>query len=340
MIRKTIILTAFLICSCYNLYSQNIISLQSGPKTSIRGLSVVDNSVAWVSGSNGWTALTLDSGKSWIWKQVPGYEKLDFRDIEAFSERNAIIVSAGSPAVVLRTTNSGLTWKEVYRNDSPEIFLDGMDFWDSKNGMIYGDPINGKMQLLKTSDSGLTWQNINDNLNVNLIEGEASFAASGTAIRCLKNGSVYIVTGGIQSRIFVSKNFGNTWEVYPCPIIQGKSSTGAFSIAFLNSKKGIAAGGDYLMDTLRENILLLTKNGGKSWAKPRIGPTGYKSAIEYITPQKVIATGTSGTDISVDGGRTWNKISDEGYNSVRQAKSGSWVLLAGGNGKISELRWD
>ncbi|MEJ7779487.1 MAG: oxidoreductase [Daejeonella sp.] len=338
--RRAIVLSFFLFCSCYSLYSQNIHALQSGHKTSIRGLSVVDNSVAWVSGSNGWTSLTSDAGKNWTWKQVPGYEKLDFRDIEAFSEKNAIIVSAGSPAVVLRTTDSGVTWKEVYRNDSPEMFLDGMDFWDSKTGMIYGDPIKGKMQLLKTSDSGLTWQNINDNLNVNLIEGEASFAASGTAIRCLKKGSVYIVTGGIQSRIFVSKNFGNTWDVYPCPIIQGKSSTGPFSIAFLDSKKGIAAGGDYQRDTLSENILLLTKNGGKSWVQPVIGTDGYKSAIEYITSQKVIATGTSGTDISEDGGRTWNKISDEGYNSVRKAKSGSWVLLAGGNGKISELRTD
>lgn len=338
--RKVIIFAVFLTFSCYNLYSQHIITLQSGAKTSIRGLSVVDNSVAWVSGSNGWTALTSNAGKSWTWKQVPGYEKFDFRDIEAFSENKAIIVSAGSPAVVLRTADSGLTWKEVYRNDSPEIFLDGMDFWNSKIGMIYGDPINGKMQLLKTSDSGLTWQNINDNLNVSLIEGEASFAASGTAIRCLKNGSAYIVTGGMQSRIFVSKNFGDTWDVYPCPIIQGKSSTGPFSIAFRNSKRGIAAGGDYQQDTLSENILLLTKNDAKSWVKPLIGPDGYKSAVEYITPQKVIATGTSGTDISEDGGKTWTKLSAEGYNSVRKAKSGSWVLLAGANGKISALRTD
>ncbi len=338
--RRAIISAVFLICSSYNLYSQHITALQSGAKTSIRGLSVVDNSVAWASGSNGWTAVTLDGGKNWTWKQVSGYEKLDFRDIEAFSENNAIMVSAGSPAVVLRTTNGGVTWNEVYRNDSPEIFLDGMDFWDSKSGMIYGDPINGKMQLLKTSDSGLTWQNINDNLNVSLIEGEASFAASGTAIRCLKNGSVYIVTGGMQSRIFVSKNFGDTWTVYSCPIIQGKSSTGPFSIAFLNSKKGVAAGGDYQKDTLRENILLLTKNGGKSWMKPLIGPDGYKSAVEYITSKKIIATGTSGTDISTDGGRTWSQLSSEGYNSVRKAKFGSWVLLAGSNGKISELRTD
>ncbi|MHB1178322.1 MAG: hypothetical protein ACYCZO_08330 [Daejeonella sp.] len=71
-----------------------------------------------------------------------------------------------------------------------------------------------------------------------------------------------------------------------------------------------------------------------------MAPIGYKSAIEYITPKTLIATGTSGTDISKDGGRTWNKLSSESYNSVRKAKSGSWVLIADNNGRISELRAD
>ena len=337
---KSSIILLILVLSGFCSYSQSIISLQSGRKTSIRGLSVVSNSVAWVSGSNGWTALSRDAGKSWKWKQVPGYEKFDFRDIEAFSAANAIIVSAGSPAVVLLTTDSGLNWKEVYRNDSPEIFLDGMDFWDPKNGIIYGDPIQGKMQLLKTSDSGLSWQNISHNLNVSLIEGEASFAASGTAIRCLKKGSTFIVTGGVQSRIFVIKNFGDTWKVYPCPIIQGTSTTGPFSIAFSNRNEGLAVGGDYQKDTLGINNLVLTKDGGKTWKIPLKGPKGFKSAIEFITSKKLIATGTSGTDISVDGGKSWNNVSNQSYNSVRKAKSGSWILLAGNDGKISELRMD
>jgi photosystem II stability/assembly factor-like uncharacterized protein len=337
---KTSILLLFYVLVGFCSYSQSIISLQTGKQTSIRGLSVVSNSVAWISGSNGWTALSSDAGKSWKWKQIPGYEKFDFRDIEAFSAAHAIIVSAGSPGVVLLTTDSGLNWKEVYRNDSPEIFLDGMDFWDPKNGIIYGDPIKGKMQLLKTSDSGMSWQNISHNLNISLINGEASFAASGTAIRCLKNGSTFIVTGGIQSRIFISENFGGTWNVYPCPIIQGNSTSGPFSLAFSNRKQGLAVGGDYQKDTMSINNLVLTNDGGKTWKKPLKGPKGFKSAIEYITSKKLIATGTSGTDISVDGGKTWNNVSTEGYNSVRKAKSGTWILLAGSNGKISELRMD
>lgn len=73
--------------------AQTITLLDSGKNTSIRGLSVVSNSVAWVSGSNGYTALTNDAGKTWKWKQLSGYENLDFRDIEAFSDYEGLLLA-------------------------------------------------------------------------------------------------------------------------------------------------------------------------------------------------------------------------------------------------------
>ncbi len=337
-VKSLIIVLLVLGTGISSLYAQDIKPLHSGTRTSLRGLSVVDNSVAWVSGSNGWTSVTTDGGVTWKWRQIPGYEKFDFRDIEAFSKDDAVIVSAGSPAIILITTDGAATWKEVYRNESPDIFLDGMDFRNTRNGIIYGDPIQGSMQLLRTSDGGHSWENISDNLTARLIKGEASFAASGTGIRSLKSGKTFIVTGGTQSRIFVSKNFGVSWLSYPCPIIQGKSSAGPFSVAFINSRKGVAVGGDYLSDTSSINNMLLTQNGGKTWQKPDNNPFGYKSAIEYISSGIVIATGTSGTDISRNGGKGWEKLTKEGFNTVRKAKSGSLVLLAGADGKISILQ--
>ena len=339
-------LMKFILLSLFTLFlfksgtSQTLIPLQSGTNTSIRGLSVVTNSVAWISGSNGWTAHTSDMGKTWNWKQLAGYEKLDFRDIEAFSAKKALIVSAGSPAVILLTKDGGLNWKEVYRNNSPDIFLDGMDFWDNKRGIIYGDPIKGRMQLLKTKDGGLNWDDISNNVTIKLAEGEASFAASGTAIRCRAGGKTWIATGGTQSRIFYSDDFGKTWDASPCPIIQGQNSTGPFSLAFSTDQKGIVAGGDYLKDTLRTNNLLLTDDGGKTWIKPTTTSTifGYRSAVEYISEKTVIATGTSGTDISYDGGKTWQSISSQGFNSVRKSKKGNWVLFTGSKGQISTLK--
>jgi photosystem II stability/assembly factor-like uncharacterized protein len=339
MKRIAIVLTIFqiLFCVCIS-QSQSIILLDSGKNTSIRGLSVVTNSVAWISGSNGYTALTNDAGKTWKWKQLSGYERLDFRDIEAFSDHEAVIVSAGTPAVILKTSDGGSSWKEVYRNNSADIFLDGMDFWNKDHGLVYGDPIKGKMQLLETRDGGNTWRDISTNLTIELAEGEASFAASGTAIRTGKRGNVWIATGGMQSRIFHSDDFGKTWEVYKCPILQGNNSSGPFSLATYQGKKMVAAGGNYLIDTLRDNSLMLSSDGGKTWTQPISQLFGYRSAIEYISKNIVIATGTSGTDLSTDGGQTWRNISAGGFNSVRKAKKGNLVLLTGLKGKIARLQ--
>lgn len=303
----------------------------------MRGLSIVTDSIAWVSGSNGWVGKTLNGGKTWEWCQPQGYEKLDFRDIEAFDKFKAIVVNAGSPAYILSTTDGGKSWKQVYKNTDSAIFLDGMGFWDSQQGIIFGDPIKNKMQLLKTTDGGLSWQDISANLKVELKVGEAGFAASGTTIRTGKGGRVWVATGGSTSRIFFSGNYGNRWKVYDCPIIKGESSTGPFSIAFNDAKNGIAVGGNYLKDQENTNNVVITTNGGKSWKKPVRPVLGYRSAVEYLTDQLCIATGSSGTDFSTDGGLNWKNISTQNFNAVQKAKKGKLVLLTGNKGQIYQL---
>jgi photosystem II stability/assembly factor-like uncharacterized protein len=319
--------------------AQQLLPLPTGPDTSLRGLSVVNDSVAWVSGSNGWVARSTDAGQTWQWQQVEGYEKLDFRDMEGFSATKAIMVSAGSPAVVLRTTDGGQSWQEVHRDEQPDIFLDGMDFWDEQRGLLYGDPIGGRMQLLQTRDGGQTWQDISSNLRERLQEGEASFAASGTAIRTLPGGHVWIATGGLVSRVFYSADYGQSWQAHPLPILQGKASTGPFSLAFLNPKMGVVAGGDYLADALRHQNFLLTANGGRTWKAPKSNPLGYRSAVEYLNQKTLLATGPSGTDLSTDGGQTWKSLSPEGYHTVRKAKQGKWVVLTGSKGRMATVKW-
>src|SRR5258707_4188403 len=113
-------------------------------KSSFRAISVVDNKVAWVGGSKGTIGRTVDGGKNFKFSQVTGFEALDFRSVYAFDSLNVIIANAGSPAHILRTEDGGKNWKQVYRNEIKEAFIDGIDFWNNKNGMIYGDPMNGK----------------------------------------------------------------------------------------------------------------------------------------------------------------------------------------------------
>ncbi len=92
-----------LLLTCINAGAQQIKILNTGTHTSIRGLSAVNDRIVWVSGSNGTVGKSLDSGNTWKWVQVKGFDKTDFRDIEAFDETQAVIMGVGEPAYILRT---------------------------------------------------------------------------------------------------------------------------------------------------------------------------------------------------------------------------------------------
>lgn len=314
-----------------------LVPLTSGTNTSIRGLSVVDDQTAWVSGSNGFVGKTTDGGTTWSWSKPEGYDSLDFRDIEAFSAEEAVIVNAGSPAYVLRTADGGKVWKQTYLNRDSAIFLDGMDFWDAKQGMIFGDPIKGKLQLLHTTSAGENWEDATSNLKYEMAMGEAGFAASGTTIKTLPKGRVWIATGGASANIYYSGDYGRSWKKFANPIIQGLNSTGAFSMDFYDKKHGVVVGGDYLKDQESTNNALYTKDGGKSWIKPEHSVSGYRSGVAYINKSICVAAGSSGVDISTNGGKTWKNISNLNINAVQKAKSGNLVLLAGNKGAIYKL---
>lgn len=178
-----------------SVYAQHIEVLQQGKPASIRGLSVVNDQVAWVSGSKGFVAITKDGGKNWNWKQVKGFEKSDFRDIEAFSDKEAIMMSSGKPALILKTTD-GENWQVKYQNTDTAYFLDAMDFDTPKHGLVLGDPIKGKFVLMETNDGGETWHPFKNAPGA--LPGEAAFAASGTCLR-INAGGINIVTGAAEA---------------------------------------------------------------------------------------------------------------------------------------------
>jgi photosystem II stability/assembly factor-like uncharacterized protein len=101
---------------------------------------VISDDIIWVSGSNGTVGKSVDGGVTWKWQIVKGFEKKDFRDIEAFGANTALIMAVDSPAYILKTLDGGDTWKVVYRNDSKGIFLDAMNFRNNREGIVVGDP--------------------------------------------------------------------------------------------------------------------------------------------------------------------------------------------------------
>lgn len=315
--------------------------LTSGTNTSLRGLCVVNDNVVWVSGSNGTVGRTLNGGKNWTWMTVKGFEDKQFRDIEAFDANIAIVIAVDSPAYILKTTNGGESWKVVYENKTSGIFLDAMDFADFYRGMVVGDPIDGQIFLATTNDNGDTWKEVGvDDPLLKAYEGEAFFAASGTNIRYYRDSSFVIASGGTRSRLFLS---GDT---IPLPMIQGKQTTGVNSVDVYDEgnfmrpgKRMIVVGGDFTTPDSTNGNCFYTTDRGKTWKAPKEPPHGYRSAVEYLTRQSIIAVGLNGVDYSHNGGKHWKWISKESFHAVRIARFGTAVYLAGEKGKVGKLTW-
>lgn len=313
--------------------------LQSGKKISIRGLSVVSDEVIWASGSKGSVARSVDGGKTFTWTTVPGYEKNDFRDIEAFDKNTALIMAITEPAALLKTTDGGQSWKKVFEDTTKGAFWDAMDFSDSKIGILIGDPIQNRFYQAITRDGGDTWQQVTGspasaNHYDSPSEGEAFFASSGTNIKMLGNHPIY-VSGGKNSRLFFRPN-----DSLPLPIMKGEQSTGANSIAVYGFYTGVIVGGDFTKDTISSNNCVLfdiTPMAPVTYRIPQTPPHGYRSCVVYLSRKKLLTCGTSGVDISKDGGNNWELISTESYHVCQKAKKGKAVFLAGSNGRIAKL---
>lgn len=337
-VRSLIIAFLFGIYAIASVHAQEFVSLVENIDASFRGMATHGNRTVWVSGSKGTVGYSTDQGRQWTWVNPPGYETFDFRDIELFSAKEAVVMSAGSPAVILRTTDAGRSWTEVFRDSRPEIFLNALDF-DGRIGYALGDPIEGYFQLLRSTDKGKTWQNISHEMLLFADEGEVAFAASGSSIQLFKN-ILYIGTGGKYSSFFAYNPKARRVDKYDCPILSKSNSAGIFAIDFWHSRFGVVVGGDYTQDQVNSNNVLLTQDAGVSWQRPQSPLSGYKSDVQFINRRLLLATGTSGTDISHDAGQNWRKISDDSFNVLAKSKDGKHVYLAGSAGNVFRLLLD
>ncbi len=301
-------------------------------KASLRGLSVVNENVIWASGTGGTFLRTINGGKSWNVGKIPDADKLDFRDVEAFDANTAYVLSIGEGenSRIYKTTDGGKTWKLQFKNTNPKAFFDAFAFWDEKHGIAMSDPVGGKYLLIKTDDGGENWK-VSDNSKMpSAKNGEAAFAASGTCLITQGENNAFLVSGGNDARVFYSGNRGKSWLVVNTPITKGTAGSGIFSIAMYDRSNGVIVGGNYEKpDEINDN-LAFTNDGGASWNLSK-GLNGYRSGVAFVNQNTLIVVGSSGSDISRDGGKTWKNIDKENYNSV-QAKGENAIWAVGANG--------
>src|SRR5215510_6753216 len=133
----------------------------SGVTARLRGVSAVNEQVAWASGADSTVLRTVDGGTTWQ-KLTATSETLDFRDVDAVDAQTAYVLSIGNgPASrIYKTTDAGKTWTQQFKNDDPKAFLDAMSFWDANNGIAFGDSVDGHFYILTTADGGSSWSRV------------------------------------------------------------------------------------------------------------------------------------------------------------------------------------
>jgi len=327
---------------------------------SFRGLSVVNEKVIWAGGTGGTVIRTIDGGKTWKVMTVPGAEKLDFRDIEAFDANIAYILSIGNgeSSRIYKTYDGGVTWRLEFQNKDSSAFYDAIACWDSEHCIAMSDPVAGSFLVMvrRPSDpgvngfarKGVSWNHAI--YKAPAFEGEAAFAASGTCLLVTGNyvrrttdargaisgSSGLMVSGGKGARVFKTTDGGVSWTPSEAEFVHGTPSSGIFSIAMFDSDNGVIVGGNYEKpDEARDN-LAFTNDGGQTW-ELGTGLSGYRSAVAYVDKKTLIAVGTNGTDLSSDGGKTWKKIGSEDLNAVAaKGKNAAWAV--GSKGMVAKLK--
>ncbi|HKW02837.1 MAG TPA: hypothetical protein VJN96_23640 [Vicinamibacterales bacterium] len=312
----------------------------SGVMSSLRGVSAVNDRVAWASGSGATVLRTADGGATWS-KLAVTTDRVDFRDIDAIDERTAYVLSIGNGATsrIYKTTDAGEHWDLQLANQDPKVFLDAMSFWDATHGIAVSDTSDGHFVIF-TTDDGKTWTRLPDDRLPPAQPNEGFFAASGTNIAVFGQNDVWIGTGAAEkARVLRSSDHGRTWKVAETPLLSGQKS-GIYSIAFRDPQHGVIVGGTYDKESEALDNCAVTSDGGATWTLIKEhGLSGFRSVVAYLPgpPGALLAVGPSGSDVSADDGRTWTPLAGPGFHTFSLAPKGRTGWGAGSQGRIAKL---
>lgn len=317
-------------------YSIKILDKQTDALLQAMG-KAADGSI-WVSGHQGNYGRSDDKGASWQFAQVEGAETLEFRDVEAFSKNRALLLSAGEgeKSSLWLTEDGGANWKKVFQMEHPQGFLDCMSFWDDKRGVVYGDSFEGSLYILLTEDGGATWSRVpTENLPAPLLE-EGGFAASGTCVCTGTKGRAFIGTSSDPARVLVTEDFGKSWNAVNSPMGQGEFS-GITSVAIEKNRLWVFGGNLSDRGTV-QSTAWFTTDQARTWQEA--GSSFLNGAVYggAVRGQVVFQAGPGGLALSLNGGESFQKLSELSFWAVGIIEEGAAIAL-GPNGRIALINY-
>ena len=293
----------------YHLESLEIPLIKNIETEHFRGLDI-NEGIACIAGSKGTTIQYSFENSGLGPLQDSLGAQLHFRDAHSDLRYN-MYMSIQKPSQLIKMHFD--TTIIVFQNLDTSCFIDGIDFWSNGHGLLFGDPIQEEHFMFRTEDEGNTWRKITKTPSP--IKNEAGFAASGTSVVCVGAGIGYIGWGGDEVRVFKTKDYGVNWEVQTTPMPTKQSGTGIYSMAFKDELNGVAVGGNWEFADC-DSSKIYTKDGGDTWHLSN-GIQGYRSCVTHVKENIYVSTGTNGTDISYNGGETWQLLDTIGFNAIQ-----------------------
>ena len=260
------------------------------------------------------------SSQGWQWVET-GFPVIIF-DMSFPSGQSDIGFAVGSTltfggdGIVLKTTNSGLTWFKIsadtlpglkavfftslnvgyaggYQNllmkttdggstwtqlviDTKLWYFNNIEFWDANNGIVVSYPST----VYRTTDSGMTWS-----LTFGVKHSVEDI--------CYADANNLYFVGG-DEKIYKSTNGGFLWsEIYG-----GEALKLFLGVEFYNTNFGIVTGED--------GKVLVTTNGGTNWAISNAGGYGLMRSIYIFDQSNAYVVGTPEQVFkTTNGGNNW-----------------------------------
>lgn len=315
-----------------SLAAQTVTTSPTGTTALLQAVSAADASVVWMTGHRGTVLRSIDGGRTWQAREVPGADSLEFRDVHAASADLAWVLSAGPGALsrIYHTRDGGATWALQFQNADPEAFYDCFAFFNRRRAIAYSDASHQQTNILSTSDGGGTWTSGLKETVPAPLEGEGAFAASGGCVHAYGERHAWVALGGPGARLFRTDNGGATWSVVETPIVRG-ASAGNTAVHFRDAEHGIVVGGrigSYATDTAAASVAV-TQDGGRTWVlRSRPGRPGTLFGVTWIPavgPEAAIAAGPGGLFYTANAGRTWTTLDERAFWSVAASGRAAWA---------------
>ncbi|MCL6414612.1 YCF48-related protein [Aestuariirhabdus sp. Z084] len=256
-------------------------------------------------GDRGHILYSDDNGSSWTQSKVPTIQLLTAVDFVDGNSGWAV----GHDALILTTSDGGITWTEQYQDPDAEVPLLDVWFRDPYVGFAVG----AYGTILMTNNGGKTWSDWRDH-----IENEDEFHYN--AITALQDGT--LIVAGEAGILYRSVDGGEQFDMIESPY------EGSF-FGVLPTQKNHSG----LVYGLRGHIFQ-TNDSGETWERIKVNTGHGLFGGRLLDDGSLVIAGHSGTILkSYDGGTTLtlkNRANRLIITGVAQAPNGNLILVGQG----------